>query len=109
MTFVDCFVPEANRMPVTGFQHVAEILRVTRHHVSWTALGEAIACYEAALAHAEQRKQFGKPIGAFQLVQEKLVEMATEITKAQLLSLQLSRLLDAGQATAGHDRDGQGQ
>ena len=47
------------------------------------------------------RVQFGKPIGAFQLVQEKLVEMATEITKAQLLSLQLSRLLDAGQATAG--------
>lgn len=101
MTFENCFVPEENRMPVTGFGHVAKILRITRHHVSWTALGEAIACYEIALAHAKTRVQFGKPIGAFQLVQEKLVEMATEITKAQLLSLQLSRLLDAGQATAG--------
>lgn len=101
MTFVDCFVADENRMPVTGFRFVADILRVTRHHVSWTALGEAIACYEAALAHAQQRVQFGKPIGAFQLVQAKLVEMATEITKAQLLSLQLARLLDAGQATAG--------
>jgi glutaryl-CoA dehydrogenase len=101
MIFSDCFVPESSRMPVTGFRNVAEILRVTRHHVSWAALGEAIACYEAALAHAQQRVQFGKPIGAHQLVQEKLVEMATEITKGQLLSLQLSRLLDAGQATAG--------
>jgi glutaryl-CoA dehydrogenase len=101
MSFVDCFVPESNRMPVTGFRHVADILRITRHHVSWTALGEAIACYEAALEHARNRVQFGKPIGSFQLVQEKLVEMATEITKAQLLSLQLARLLDAGHATAG--------
>lgn len=101
MTFVDCFLPDASRMPVAGFRHVAEILRVTRHHVSWTALGEAIACYEAALRHAQHRVQFGKPIGSFQLVQEKLVEMATEITKAQLLSLQLARQLDAGQATAG--------
>ncbi|MCA9858633.1 MAG: acyl-CoA dehydrogenase family protein [Thermomicrobiales bacterium] len=101
MTFANCFVPESHRMPVAGFRNVAEILRITRHHVSWTALGEAIACYEAALAHARQRVQFGKPIGSFQLVQEKLVEMATEITKAQLLSLQLSRLLDAGNATAG--------
>lgn len=101
MTFERCFVPESSRMPVTGFRHLAEILRITRHHVSWTALGEAIACYEAALEHAQRREQFGKPIGSFQLVQEKLVEMATEITKAQLLSLQLSRLLDAGQATGG--------
>jgi glutaryl-CoA dehydrogenase len=101
MRFEDCFLPEASRMPVSGFRHVAEILRITRHHVSWTALGEAIACYEIALAHARERVQFGKPIGAFQLVQEKLVEMSTEITKAQLLTLQLSRLLDAGQATSG--------
>lgn len=101
MTFDNCFVPAESRMPVTGFRHVAEILRITRHHVSWSALGEAIACYEAALAHAKQRVQFGKPIGSFQLVQAKLVEMATEITKAQLLSLQLSRLLDSEQATAG--------
>lgn len=101
MRFDRCFMPESNRMPVAGFRYVADILRITRHHVAWTALGEAIACYEIALEHAKTRVQFGKPIGAFQLVQEKLVEMATEITKAQLLSLQLARLLDAGQATAG--------
>ncbi len=101
MAFDNCFVSDANRMPVTGFRHVAEILRITRHHVSWTALGEAIACYEVALTYARERSQFGKPIGSFQLVHEKLVEMATEITKAQLLALQLSRLLDIGHATAG--------
>ena len=101
MAFDNCFIPEENRMPVTGFRHVVDILRITRHHVSWTALGGAIACYEIALAHAKNRLQFGKPIGTFQLVQEKLVEMATEITKAQLLTLQLARLLDADQATAG--------
>ncbi len=101
MHFEQCFLPDSSRMPVAGFRNVAEILRITRHHVSWTALGEAIACYEIALAHAKERVQFGKPIAAFQLVQEKLVEMATEITKAQLLTLQLARLLDAGQATAG--------
>ncbi len=101
LTLADCFVPESARMPVAGFRHVTDILRITRHHVSWAVLGEAIACYETALAYARQREQFGRPIGSFQLVQEKLVEMATEITKAQLLSLQLSRLLDAGEATAG--------
>jgi len=101
MRFEDCFLPESARMPVSRFRHVADILRITRHHVSWTALGEAIACYEIALAHAKERVQFGKPIGAFQLVQQKLVEMATEITKAQLLTLQLSRLLDSDRATAG--------
>lgn len=101
LTLTDCFLPDSARMPVTGFRTVADILRITRHHVSWAALGEAIACFEAALAYAQQREQFGRKIGSFQLVQEKLVEMATEITKAQLLSLQLSRLLDAGQATPG--------
>jgi glutaryl-CoA dehydrogenase len=101
MRFENCYLPDTSRMPVTGFRHVADILRITRHHVAWTALGEAIACYEIALAHAKERVQFGKPLGAFQLVQEKLIEMATEITKAQLLCLQLARLLDAGQATAG--------
>ncbi|MEZ4504949.1 MAG: acyl-CoA dehydrogenase family protein [Thermomicrobiales bacterium] len=73
MALNGCFVPGA-RMPVCGFRHVAEILRITRHHVSWTALGEAIACYEAALDYAKERTQFGKPIGAFQLVQAKLVK-----------------------------------
>jgi glutaryl-CoA dehydrogenase len=101
LVFADCFVPADCRLPVTGFSNVAEILFKTRHHVAWAALGEAIACYEAALTYAREREQFGRPIASFQLVQSKLVRMATEITKAQLLSIQLGRLLDAGKATPG--------
>ncbi len=96
-----CRVPAANRMPVGGFRAVADILSKTRHNVAWAALGEAIACYEVALAYAKQREQFGKPIAAFQLVQAKLVRMLGEITKAQLLSIQLGRLKDQGLATPG--------
>src|SRR3989449_1746750 len=59
-----------------------------------------MACYDWALQYAQQRVQFGKPIAAFQLVQQKLVWMLTEITKAQLLVLQVGRLKDQGQARA---------
>jgi glutaryl-CoA dehydrogenase len=96
-----CRVPAGNRMPVRGFRTVADILSKTRHNVAWAALGEAIACYEVALAYAKQREQFGKPIAAFQLVQAKLVRMLGEITQAQLLSIQLGRLKDQGLATPG--------
>jgi glutaryl-CoA dehydrogenase len=96
-----CRVPAANRMPIGGFRTVADVLSKTRHNVAWAALGEAIACYEVALAYARQREQFGKPIAAFQLVQAKLVRMLGEITKAQLLSIQLGRLKDQGLATPG--------
>lgn len=96
-----CRVPRAARMPVGGFRTVAEILSRTRHNIAWAALGEAIACYEIALGYAKEREQFGKPIAAFQLVQEKLVRMLGEITQAQLLVIQLGRLKDAGLATHG--------
>jgi glutaryl-CoA dehydrogenase len=96
-----CRVPAANRMPAGGFRAVADILSKTRHNVAWGALGEAIACYEAAHAYARRREQFGKPIAAFQLVQAKLVRMLGEITKAQLLAIQLGRLKDQGLATPG--------
>jgi glutaryl-CoA dehydrogenase len=96
-----CRVPTANRLAQGGFHAVAQILSVSRHYVAWHALGEAIACYEAALAHALRREQFGQPLAAFQLVQAKLVRMLGEIAKAQLLVIQLGRLLDQGQATAG--------
>jgi glutaryl-CoA dehydrogenase len=88
-------------MPVGGFRTIAEILSGTRHSVAWAALGEAFACYEIALGYATSREQFGKPIAAFQLVQSKLVGMLAEITKAQLLSIQLARLKDQGMATPG--------
>lgn len=97
----ECRVPACARLPVGGFRAIADILSKTRHNVAWAAVGEAMACYEVALAYAQARRQFGKPIGAFQLVQEKLVRMVGEITKAQLLCLQLARLKDAGLATPG--------
>ena len=59
-------------------------------------IGAAIDCYETALAYAKSREQFGRPIAGFQLVQEKLVWMVQEITKAQLLALRLTRLMEAG-------------
>jgi glutaryl-CoA dehydrogenase len=98
---VGCRVPAANRMPVGGFREVAEILSHTRHNVAWAALGEAIACYEIALGYALAREQFGRPIAAYQLVQAKLVEMLAEITKAQLLVLQLGRLKERDAITPG--------
>jgi glutaryl-CoA dehydrogenase len=98
---VNCRVPAANRFPQGGFRAVAQVLSATRYIVAWHALGEAIACYEAAHCHALRREQFGKPIAAFQLVQAKLVRMLGEITKAQLLVIQLGRLLDQGVATPG--------
>ena len=101
ITLTECRVPISARMPIGGFRTIADILSKTRHNVAWSALGEAIACYEIALAYAVRREQFGKPIGSYQLVQEKLVKMIGEITKAQLLSLQLGRLKDQGLATPG--------
>jgi glutaryl-CoA dehydrogenase len=96
-----CRVPAANRLPVTGFRGAADVLARGRGNVAWGALGEAIACYEAALAYARRREQFGKPIAAFQLVQAKLVRVLGEITKAQLLLIQMGRLADRGEMTPG--------
>ena len=96
-----CRVPAANRLPRGGFGAVAEMLGVARHGAAWHALGEAIACYEIARDYALRREQFGKPLAAFQLVQAKLVRMLGEITKAQLLAIQLGRVLERGEATPG--------
>ena len=101
ITLENCRVPEANRLPPTGFGTVLEMLHKSRHYIAWHALGEAIACYEIARDYALKREQFGKPIAGFQLVQAKLVRMLGEITKTQLLLIQLGRLLEAGQATSG--------
>ena len=64
--------------------------------IAWGVIGAAIDCYETALAYAKSREQFGRPIAGFQLVQEKLVWMVQEITKAQLLALRLTRMMEAG-------------
>ena len=99
LIFKDCKIPEKNLLPrAKGLKSVLSCLNYARHGVACGALGSAIACYEAAETFARQREVFEKPIASYQLVQEKLVRMALEITKAQLLTFQLSRLLDRHQA-----------
>jgi glutaryl-CoA dehydrogenase len=99
LAFQDCAIPLANRLPgVKGLRGPLSCLSQARYGIAWGAAGAAMACYDWALQYAQQRIQFGKPIASFQLVQQKLVWMITEITKAQLLCLQLGRLRDAGNA-----------
>jgi glutaryl-CoA dehydrogenase len=71
-----------------------------RFGIAWGALGAAMDCYDQALRYSKERTQFGVPIGAFQLIQKKLAEMITEITKAQLLTLRLGQLRNEGKATS---------
>jgi glutaryl-CoA dehydrogenase len=95
-------VPAENRLPgCRNFRDVAGVLARTRYTVAWRALGMAQAAYEAALAYAQRREQFGKPIAAYQLVQDKLSRMVAEITAMQLLCLRLSELAGDGRLTAG--------
>jgi glutaryl-CoA dehydrogenase len=97
LSFQDCRIPVENKLPgASGIRGPLSCLTQARYGIAWGAIGAAMACYDWALQYAQQRIQFGKPIAAFQLVQQKLVWMVTEITKAQLLCLQLGRLKDAG-------------
>lgn len=96
----DVVVPEENRLPkAIGLKGPLGCLTQARYGIAWGALGLAMACYESALEYSKTRIQFDKPIASFQLTQKKLVEMLTEITKGQLLCLQLGRLKDAGKYT----------
>lgn len=97
----DCFVPEGNLLPGTqkGLACALGCLTKARYGIAWGAIGAAMACYEAALSYAKERKQFGKPIGSFQLIQADLVDMLNEIVKAQALNLQLGRLSDQQRGT----------
>ncbi len=99
LTLRDCAVPEGNLLPgAKGLKSVLSCLNYARFGVACSALGSAIACYEAARIFAGKREVFEKPIASYQLVQEKLVEMVLEITKAQLLTYRLGRLLDRHEA-----------
>ncbi len=101
LSFQDCPIPVENRLPgVTGLKGPLSCLSQARYGIAWGAVGAAMACYDWALQYAQQRVQFGRPIASFQLVQQKLVWIVTEITKAQLLCLQLGRLKDEGRARA---------
>lgn len=99
LVFLDCLIPEANLLPKSdGLKSPLMCLSQARYGISWGVIGSAMACYDSSLQYAKSRIQFGKPIAAFQMTQEKLVHMITEITKAQLMCLQLGRLKDQGKA-----------
>jgi glutaryl-CoA dehydrogenase len=91
----DCLLPESD-----GLKSPLKCLNQARYGIVWGALGAAMACYDEALQYAANRIQFGRPIAAYQLTQQKLVEMLTEITKAQLLAYHLGRLKDEGKLKA---------
>jgi glutaryl-CoA dehydrogenase len=97
LVFDDVRLPESNRLPdAKGLKAPLNCLNQARYGIAWGAVGAAADCYDTALRYAGQRQQFGKPIASFQLVQQKLVHMLTEITKAQGLNLQMGRLKDDG-------------
>jgi glutaryl-CoA dehydrogenase len=104
MHFSGCAVPESNRLPgAQGLASALGCLTQARFGIGWGVLGAAMDCYETARTYTLARKQFGdKPLAGHQLVQEKLAWMITEITKGQLLALQVAKLKDAGRVEAAH-------
>jgi glutaryl-CoA dehydrogenase len=95
----DCEVSETNLLPRSdGLKCALMCLTQARYGIAWGGVGSAMAVFDEALSYAKERLVFGKPIAAFQLQQAKLAWMATEITKAQLLALQLGRLKDENKA-----------
>ena len=93
----DCHVPEETHLPeAKGLGSTLSVLKHSRYGVAWNGLGQAMDCYETALAYAREREQFGQPIASFQLVQQKLVHKVNEISLAQLLSVYVGRMKDAG-------------
>lgn len=97
LIFDNVFVPKKNILPKTeGLKNALMCLNQARYGIAWGVVGSMMACYDTALNYSKSRIQFGKPIASFQMTQEKLVYMITEITKAQLLNLQLGRMKDNG-------------
>jgi glutaryl-CoA dehydrogenase len=93
----DVVVPESRRLQqINGFRDVAVVLRLTRAGVAWQALGVAVGAYEAALAYAKGRIQFGRPIASFQLVQQKLANALSNITACLALCVRVSEMQDEG-------------
>jgi glutaryl-CoA dehydrogenase len=97
LSFEDCRLPAEALLPGSdGLKSALACLNQARYGIAWGAVGSMTACFVEARDYALSRTQFGRPIAAFQLTQEKLADMATEITSAQLLCLKLGRLKDAG-------------
>ena len=103
ITLKDVRVPEANRLQAgNSFRDTARVLRMTRYSVGWMSTGCQMGAYENAVAYAQTRQQFGKPIGSFQLVQDLLARMLGNLTACQCLMLRLAQMDDAGQMLDHH-------
>jgi glutaryl-CoA dehydrogenase len=100
ITMTDLRVPEENRLPgARSFKDAGRVLAGTRNAVAWGALGHATAAYDIAAAYTAERRQFGKPLVSFQIVQDRLVKMLAEVTAMQLICLRLGRLIEEGRLT----------
>jgi glutaryl-CoA dehydrogenase len=100
LIFNNVKVPKENLLPnKDGLGAPLLCLDSARYGIAWGAIGAALDCYDSALRYSKERIQFDKPIASFQLVQKKLAEMITEITKAQLLTFRLGQLREEGRAT----------
>jgi glutaryl-CoA dehydrogenase len=94
-------VPAGNRLPgARSFSDAGRVLAATRSTCAWAALGHATAAYDTALRYALSRRQFGKPLASFQIIQQRLVTMLAELTAMQLYCMQIGRLAEAGRLTA---------
>ena len=103
ITLKDCVVEEKDRLQhANSFKDTAKVLRMTRAGVAWLAVGCARGAYENALAYTQKRKQFGRPIGSFQLIQNHLVEMLSNLTAMQTMVYRLSELQDEGRLADEH-------
>ncbi|HZS05347.1 MAG TPA: acyl-CoA dehydrogenase family protein [Blastocatellia bacterium] len=103
LVFEDCLIPEENVLPLSGgLKSPLMCLTQARYGIAWGVVGAAVSCFQAALDYSKQRVQFARPIAGYQLTQKKLVEMFTEISKAQLLCLRLGRMKDAGEMDSIH-------
>ena len=97
LVFLDVLIPEENLLPKSGgLKSPLMCLTQARYGIAWGVTGLAMECYETALNYSLSRIQFGKPIASFQITQEKLAYMVTEITKAQLLNYRLGQMKDSG-------------
>src|SRR6202162_6123177 len=100
ITLNNCRIPEEHRLQDdSSFRDTAKVLKMTRYAVAWMATGCAMGAYEAALTYSQERLQFGKPIGSFQLVQDLLAKMIANITASQCLIVRQAELFDEGKLT----------
>lgn len=101
LILTDCTIPAENLLPGTsiGLKAALSCLNKARYGIAWGAMGAAMACFDCTLNYSQQRKQFGRPIASFQMIQKDLVDMFTEIVKSQTLNYQLGHLADQGALT----------